>query len=57
MAEPGDLITPTVDLFSCPGIIYLVHPDRDVLQRDYERIRELEETVGMFELEASPVGA
>lgn len=55
MAEPGDAITPTVDLFSCPGIIYLVHPDRTVLQRDYERIRELEETVGMFELESSTV--
>jgi hypothetical protein len=50
MAGQGDAITPTIDLFSCPGIIYFIHPDRDVLQRDYERIRELEETVGMFEL-------
>lgn len=50
MAGPGDTITPTIDLFSCPGIIYFIHPDRDVLQRDYERIRELEESVGMFEL-------
>jgi hypothetical protein len=57
MVGPGDAITPTVDLFSCPGIIYLIHPDRAVLQRDYERIRELEETVGMFELESLPVGA
>jgi hypothetical protein len=57
MAQPGDAITPTVDLFSCPGIIYLIHPDRAVLQRDYERIRELEETVGMFELEPVSVGA
>ncbi len=54
-AQPGDLVTPTVDLFSCPGIIYLVHPDRAVLQRDYDRIRELEETVGMFELESVPL--
>ena len=38
-------------------IIYLVHPDRAVLQRDYERIRALEETVGMFELEPVSVGA
>jgi len=57
MVEPGDTITPTVDLFSCPGIIYLVHPDRGVLQRDYERIRELEETVGMFELQPLQVTA
>lgn len=57
MAGPGDAITPTIDLFSCPGIIYFIHPDRDVLQRDYERIRELEETVGMFELEPLAVGA
>jgi hypothetical protein len=57
MAARGDAITPTVDLFSCPGIIYLVHPDRELLRRDYERLRELEETVGMFELESSPVGA
>ncbi|HEX4804786.1 MAG TPA: hypothetical protein VFU94_02700 [Conexibacter sp.] len=57
MAQPGDLVTPTVDLFSCPGIIYLVHPDRELLQRDYDRIRELEETVGMFELDELPVGA
>lgn len=57
MAGPGDTITPTVDLFSCPGIIYLVHPDRDVLQRDYDRIRELEERIGMFSLEPVSVGA
>jgi len=57
MAGPGDAITPTIDLFSCPGIIYLIHPDRDVLQRDYERIRELEESVGMFSLEPLPVSA
>jgi biotin carboxylase len=57
MAGPGDTITPTIDLFSCPGIIYFIHPDRAVLQRDYERIRELEQTVGMFELEPLAVGA
>jgi hypothetical protein len=57
MAGPGDTISPTVDLFSCPGIIYFIHPDRDVLRRDYERIRELEQTVGMFALEPLPVSA
>lgn len=39
MAEPGDEITPTIDLFSCPGMVYLVDPDRDVLKRDYDRLR------------------
>jgi hypothetical protein len=57
MAGPGDTITPTIDLFSCPGIIYFIHPDRDVLRRDYERIRELEESVGMFSLEPLSVSA
>lgn len=57
MAQPGDEITPTVDLFSCPGMIYLVDPDREVLRRDYERLRELEETVGLFEVESPTVNA
>jgi ATP-grasp domain len=57
MAGPGDAIAPTIDLFSCPGIIYFIHPDRDVLRRDYERIRELEQTVGMFKLDPLPVTA
>lgn len=51
MAQPGDVITPTVDLFTCPGIVYLVDPDREVLRRDYERLRELERTQGVFEVE------
>lgn len=50
MAQPGDEITPTIDLFSCPGMIYLVDPDREVLRRDYERLRELEKD-GLFEVE------
>ncbi|HEY4279381.1 MAG TPA: ATP-grasp domain-containing protein [Conexibacter sp.] len=51
MAQPGEEITPTVDLFSCPGIIYLVDPDRDVLKRDYDRLREIEREGGIFEVE------
>jgi carbamoylphosphate synthase large subunit len=50
MAQPGDEITPTIDLFSCPGMIYLVDPDREVLRRDYERLRTLEQD-GLFEVE------
>jgi hypothetical protein len=40
----------TVDLFSCPGMIYLVDPDPERLRADYERLRELEAD-GLFELE------
>ena len=49
-ARPGEQLKPTVDLFSCPGIIYLVDPDRERLQADYDRMRELEAD-GVFELE------
>jgi hypothetical protein len=39
-----------VDLFSSPGTIYLIHEDRDQLERDYERLREIERD-GLFEVE------
>lgn len=51
MAQAGEEITPTVDLFSCPGIVYLVGPDRDELKRDYDRLREIEREQGIFEVE------
>lgn len=46
----GDRIRRTVDLFSSPGTIYLIHEDRDQLERDYERLREIERD-GLFEVE------
>jgi hypothetical protein len=51
MLGPGDELKKTVDLFSCPGIIYLVDPDREQLKRDYDRIRELDATGAVFEVE------
>ena len=51
MLGPGDELKKTVDLFSCPGIIYLVDPDRARLKRDYDRIRELDAEGAVFELE------
>lgn len=51
----GDRIRRTVDLFSSPGTIYLVHEDRDQLERDYARLRALERA-GLFEVE-EPVAA
>ncbi len=50
MLESGDDLLRTVDLFSCPGMVYLVDPDRERLQADYERLRQLE-AEGLFELE------
>jgi ATP-grasp domain-containing protein len=50
MLGAGDELRRTVDLFSCPGMVYLVDPDRGRLQADYERLRELEAD-GLFELE------
>jgi ATP-grasp domain-containing protein len=47
---PGDELKRTIDLFTCPGMIYLVDPDRERLRADYERLRELE-AGGLFELE------
>ncbi len=51
MLGPGDELKKTVDLFSCPGIIYLVDPDRGRLKADYDRIRELDAAGAVFELE------
>lgn len=38
----GTTIEKTVDLFSSPGLVYLVHSDRNILERDYQMIRQLE---------------
>ncbi len=51
MLEPGDQLKRTIDLFSCPGIIYLVDPDREQIEADYDRIRELDATGAVFEVE------
>jgi biotin carboxylase len=40
--KPGDLIQKTADLFSSPGGIYLVHEDRNIIEKDYQQIRQLE---------------
>jgi ATP-grasp domain len=50
VSEPGETLKRTVDLFSCPGMVYLVDPDPERLVADYERLRELEAD-GLFELE------
>ncbi len=55
MLGPGDELKRTIDLFSCPGMIYLVDPDRERLKADYDRLRELE-AEGLYEL-AEPVAS
>jgi hypothetical protein len=51
MLGPGDQLKHTIDLFSCPGIIYLVDPDPGQLKADYDRIRELDAAGSVFETE------
>ncbi|HWM54946.1 MAG TPA: ATP-grasp domain-containing protein [Solirubrobacterales bacterium] len=55
MLGPGDELKRTIDLFSCPGMIYLVDPDRERLKADYDQLRELE-AEGLYEL-AEPVAS
>ena len=47
--QVGDELRQTVDCFTRPGAIQLLHDDKAVVERDYARIRELE-LDGMFEL-------
>lgn len=42
--KPGSLLTPTIDYFTAPGFLSLVHSDPDVLESDYQTIRNLEKT-------------
>jgi biotin carboxylase len=49
----GSELLETVDLFTSPGIVYLVHDDRAVLEDDYQRIRSIEDR-GLFALNSDP---
>jgi biotin carboxylase len=40
--KPGDTVQETIDLFTSPGGVFLVHPSEEVLQADTARIRQLE---------------
>ncbi len=40
--DVGDPLIPTVDYLSSPGVVFLAHPDRAVIERDRERIRVIE---------------
>ncbi|CAK4085457.1 unnamed protein product [Aphanomyces euteiches] len=51
--KPSDVMPITIDMFSTPGSILLVHSDKHVLEKDYARIRELEHT-GLWNLKPLP---
>ncbi|KAJ8603981.1 hypothetical protein CTAYLR_003356 [Chrysophaeum taylorii] len=48
--QPGSKLAPTIDCFTRPGAIQLVHPDPAVVEADYRAIRALEEESRLFEL-------
>ena len=49
--KPGERLAKTVDLFTSPGEIILIHHDPEILEEDYRRICELEKQ-GLFEFSA-----
>ncbi|WKU04453.1 GNAT family N-acetyltransferase [Micromonospora sp. HUAS LYJ1] len=44
----GDRVTRTTDLFSSPGIVFMTHPDVDVLAADYALVRQWERERRLF---------
>lgn len=49
--DVGEMVTPTVDIRTDAGYVLLVHEDPEVVQRDYQRISELQPEI----LEVEPV--
>ncbi|MEV7597694.1 ATP-grasp domain-containing protein [Kitasatospora sp. NPDC089797] len=46
--RPGDSVTRTTDLFSSPGIVFMSHPDEDVLRADHATVRAWERDNRLF---------
>ncbi|WP_182875526.1 ATP-grasp domain-containing protein [Microbispora sp. H10670] len=44
----GDTVTRTTDLYSSPGIVFMSHPDPEVLQADYQTVRRWEREGRLF---------
>ncbi|EQC37912.1 hypothetical protein SDRG_04930 [Saprolegnia diclina VS20] len=49
LLKPGDRLKPTIDMFTTPGSILLIHADATVLDADRRRIRELE-VAGLYDV-------
>ena len=47
----GDRLTPTVDSYSSPGLVFLCGTSPDRLWEDYHSIRRLEQEEGLYDLE------
>ncbi|MFI2611560.1 ATP-grasp domain-containing protein [Kitasatospora sp. NPDC018619] len=50
--RPGDAVTRTTDLFSSPGIVFMSHPDEDVLRADHATVRAWERDNRLFTVDA-----
>lgn len=46
----GRELTPTVDLFNCPGRLQLIHECKDQVAQDFQRIHDMLATGSFFEL-------
>lgn len=55
--KPGSPVKKTIDYFTAPGFLTLVHESAQVVEADYQRIREMEEKGWMFEIQASRLDA
>lgn len=51
--KPGSLVDYTIDLFTGIGSVILIHQDKEILERDLNRIREMERNNELFEYEDS----
>lgn len=52
--KPGSIVDYTIDLFTGIGNVILMHEDESVLQKDVQRIREMELKNELFEYEDPP---
>jgi hypothetical protein len=51
--KPGSFVDYTIDLFTGIGSVILIHQDKEILERDLNRIREMERANEIFEYEDS----
>lgn len=51
--EVGEAIGRTIDLFTSPGVVYLLHDDLDQIERDYRQIRAWERERKLLVLQAA----
>lgn len=51
-AKPGYRLKRSIDFYTVPGFVILVHPDNNVIQADLARIRAFEKEGRLYELEA-----